>query len=403
VVRGLQLVLLVALTGCGTQYADPIRGTPEPNGDTCDDWLTESACLADTAHACSFQPNVAGCKTTEPSCPPGICRSGDPFVRRQRGGLWLHDLPYRFVGTVSWGIAWGRSCDVGSLPDQEAALVRAFDDLVDLRASVLKVWAFQSYAGTSGSDYSSFERVVDAARRAGVRLIFVLENHHATDCTTGPARDDAWYESGYAAPYGDYPLSFPDYARGLAAHFRDEPTIFAWEIMHEGGTSSFDALNAFAGTMSTLIRANDPNHLIVLGTDNGFTPATDRTGTPSNYERLHAHPAIDMMDAHDFFAHDTALPDSLAQIATIGATLEKPAFAGASAVELADTSAASFRQRAAQVEAKLVAARDAGYAGFLVYDYYPDWENVTWSFDTRAEDPLAGPSGVFVRHAAPRP
>ena len=38
---------------------------------------------------------------------------------------------------------------------------------------MLKIWAFQSYAGTSGTDYSSFERVVDAARRAGVRLIFL--------------------------------------------------------------------------------------------------------------------------------------------------------------------------------------------------------------------------------------
>jgi hypothetical protein len=392
------LLLTLALNACGTQYADPIRGTPEPGGDACGAWLTESACLADTAGGCSFQPNPVGCKTTDPACAPGVCRSGDAFVRRRQAGLWLHDLPYRFVGTVSWGLAWGQSCTVGNLPDQDAALARTFDDLVDLQVSVLKVWAFQSYAGTSGADYASFERVVDAARRAGVRVIFVLENHHL-DCSTGPARDDAWYGSGHSAPYGDYTLSLPDYARGLAAHFRDEPTILGWEILHEGGTASFDALDAFAGAMSSVIRANAPNHLVILGVDNGVSPASDRSGSPSNYERLHAHPAIDLMDAHDFFAHDTPLPENLAEIEAIGSALGKPAFVGASAVELDDTTPASFQQRAEQVEAKLVAALGAGFVGFLVFDYIPDWENVTWSFDTRAEDPLAGPDGVLVRHA----
>jgi hypothetical protein len=105
------------------------------------------------------------------------------------------------------------------------------------------------------------------------------------------------------------------------------------------------------------------------------------------------------MDAHDFFAHDTPLPENLAEIEAIGSALGKPAFVGASAVELDDTTPASFQQRAEQVEAKLVAALGAGFVGFLVYDYIPDWENVTWSFDTRAEDPLAGPDGVLVRHA----
>ncbi len=46
-----------------------------------------------------------------------------------------------------------------------------------------------------------------------------------------------------------------------------------------------------------------------------------------------------------------------------------------------------------RVEAKLHAAFDAGYVGFLVYDYIPDWRDATWSFDTRPSDPLAGPKG----------
>jgi mannan endo-1,4-beta-mannosidase len=399
-------LLALQLAACGTQYADPIQETPGRNEDGCGAWLTESECLADTAHGCSFQPNDVGCKTSDPACTPGVCRSGDPFVRRRQGQeLWLHDSPYRFVGTVSWGIGWGRICDVNTMPDQSAALVRVFDDLVELEINVLKVWAFQSYAGSSGSDYSSLERVVDAARRAGVRLIFVLENHYEAGCSTGPTRDDAWYGGGYALPYGDHALSLPDYARGLVTHFRDEPTILAWEILHEGGAGSFDALNGFSTTMASLLRENDPNHLIVLGLDNGNTAATDRSGTPSNYARLNGHPAIDALDAHDFFAHDTPLIESMAELAALASTLEKPIFAGATAVELEndDTSAAGYQRRATQIEAKLHAAFDAGYAGFLIYDYIPDWTDTSWSFDTRTEDPLAGPNGVVVRNAIPNP
>jgi hypothetical protein len=233
-------------------------------------------------------------------------------------------------------------------------------------------------------------------------LIFVLENQYP-DCTSGPARNDAWYASGYAAPYGDYTLSLVDYARGLARHFRDEPTVLAWEIIHEGRGGDFNAMSAFTGAMASVIRENDPNHLIVLGIDNGDSPATDRTAMPSNYERLNDNPAVDMLDAHDFSAPTTPLPDAVGELATIASSLGKPIFAGATAVELADVSAASFRDRAVRVETKLQAAFAAGYVGFLVYDYIPDWQKVTWTFDTRTEDPLAGPNGVFVRNATPSP
>jgi hypothetical protein len=397
-------LVALAFLACGPEYVDPIQRLPAPSADACGEWLTASECVADAAHGCSFQPNALGCKTTDPKCTPGSCRAGDPFVRaRSAQGLWLLGRPYRFVGTVSWGIAWGSDCQVNTLPDQKTALARVFDDLVDSKLTVLKVWAFQSYAGTTGRDYASLERVVAAARRAGVRLIFVLENHYEQDCTSGPPRNDSWYASGYASPYGAYALSLVDYARGLASHFRDEPTILAWEIMHEAHTADFDAMSAFTEAMSSELRENDPNHLIILGTDNGDSPATDRSQVPSNYEQLHAHPAVDMLDAHDFAAPGTPLTDSLQDLATIAVSLGKPIFAGATAVELADTSAPSFGERAARVESKLHAAFDAGYVGFLVYDYIPDWRDVTWSFDTRLEDPLAGPNGVLARNAIPNP
>ena len=110
-----------------------------------------------------------------------------------------------------------------------------------------------------------------------------------------------------------------------------------------------------------------------------------------------------MLDVHDFFAPQTPLTDAMSELSSIAASLGKPIFAGATAVELQDTSAQSFAERANSIEAKLHAAFDAGYVGLLVYDYIPDWEHVTWSFDARSEDPLSGPDGVLVRNAISSP
>ena len=392
--------LLTCLLGaCGTRYADPIVRDSDAGAEACSVWTTESDCNADTTNGCSFQPNVVGCRASDPSCPEGVCRSGDPFVRRSGSALKLHGAPYAFVGTVSWGIAWDPDdCRVLESPD--AAVERTFDDLVAARVSVLKIWAFQSFAGDTGSDYSSFERIVRGARRAGIRLIFVLENHHQ-DCTRGATRDDAWYQSGYAAPYDGYALSLPDYARGLASRFRNEPTVLAWEVMHEARSEEFAPMDAFAEAMTTVLAEADQNHLIALGVDNGDSPGTSREGDPSNYFRLHARNTIDLLDTHDFANEDTPLPEAMTELVSIAASLGRPLFAGATAVMLDDASATGLSVRASRVETKLEAAFGADLAGFLVYDYVPDWTTPTWSFDGRGAEPLAGPDGVLARHAPP--
>src|SRR5690606_31953188 len=128
-------------------------------------------------------------------CSPSSCRSGDPFVRRTGATLTLRGQPFRFSGANSWGVAYAPDdCRISEIDDPEAAATRAFDDLAELGAGVFRVWAFQRYAGASGRDDGAFERLVRHARRAGVRLIFVLESQYP-GCTR-VARDDDWYRGG---------------------------------------------------------------------------------------------------------------------------------------------------------------------------------------------------------------
>jgi mannan endo-1,4-beta-mannosidase len=405
--RGLLAVVAgqaLAIAACGTEYADPIVGAADAayssSADPCRVWKTQADCQADTAHGCSFQPNLVGCHAGDPACPAGSCGGGDPFVRRTAETLWLHGAPYSFVGTVSWSVAGadGSGCWTTSYSTPDAALARTFDDLSDMRVSVLRLWAFQSYAGPGGADYANFERVVAYARRAGVRLILVLENMWR-DCTQGGQRDDAWFSSGYRSPYGTYALGYRDYVNGVVAHFRNEPTLLGWELVHEAQGSDFAALDGFAQDMSALVRAADPNHLISLGTDNGDSAATSRAGNPSNYQRLHAHPEIDWLDLQDFDAPDIDFPASTSEQQAVANALAKPIFNGAAGLRLGENSAAALTSRGAAITAKLEAAFARGFVGFLVYDYYPSWSDPSYDFDSRAGEPLAGAQGILARHA----
>jgi hypothetical protein len=186
---------------------------------------------------------------------------------------------------------------------------------------------------------------------------------------------------------------------GVVAHFRGEPTLLGWELVHEAQGGDFAALDGFAQDVSALVRAADPNHLIALGTDNGDSGATSRTGNPSNYQRLHAHPEIDWLDIHDFDAPDVALRASAPEQQAIASALAKPVLNGAAGIKPTDSSAGALASRATAMNTKLEAAFAAGFVGFLVYDYYPGWTDPSYDFDARAEEPLAGPNGILARHA----
>jgi hypothetical protein len=384
---------VLAMLGCDARHIDIIDRAADPCAA-----LSADSCAADTEDGCAFQPNPTGCASSDPTCGAGVCASGDPFVRRSGEALFLHGAPFTFVGTVSWGLAWADSgCQVAAYSSQQAALEPTFDALAAMHTTMLRFWAFQAYAGASGTDFSHFDRLVDAARAAGVRLIPVLENMHV-DCSSGITPDDSWFAGGYEAPYGSYALSYRDYVAGLVAHFRDEPTIVAWELMHEATGSAFASLDGFAGDMTTLIRNADPNHLIALGLDDGDSDATSTDGATSNYYRLQNRDELDLVDVHDFSTTD-GLPAQLVLCQTIAHALGKPIFAGATGVKLSDTSAASFEQRSAQIQGKLEASFAASYRGFLVYDYVPSWPSPYYDFDSRAGEPLAGPGGVLDQHA----
>ena len=79
--------------------------------------------------------------------------------------------------------------------------------------------------------------------------------------------------------------------------YRDDPTIFGWELMNEAQviTSRWSERHAWIAEMSAYLKALDPHHLIAPG-DWGYRTAAERREWLAD----HRLPAIDYCDVHNY-------------------------------------------------------------------------------------------------------
>lgn len=317
------------------------------------------------------------------------------FVQRNGSSLQLDGKPFRFVGFNLYDAAASDiySCSPATRRT-DRQLASAFGYIRDRAgASVVRFWAYQTYTA-GGTDFSGVDRVLHAAKAAGLRVIPVLEDGPG-NCTTGrqgvaknAVQGDTWYTNGYRAPYGSASLSYVDYVRIMARHYRDDPTILAWMMMNEAETHARDAqdhsaLVAFAQNVGAVIRSVDAHHLITLGTQaNGAFGASGR-----DFSDIYRLPVLDFAEVHDWavYGSDTEpLPGSVssrlpsadspactaldAKIACSFAraqALGKPLIVGEAGIGASDVS--TRQRRAALLGAKIAAAFAAGADGYLVW------------------------------------
>jgi mannan endo-1,4-beta-mannosidase len=340
------------------------------------------------------------------------CSSGpqDAFVTRQGAGFAVDGQPFRFVGFSLYDAAandrYACSPATRMSQDQLTALLRRVHD--ESGATVVRFWAYQTYTD-GGRDFTGVDKVLTAARAAGMRALPVLEDGPG-NCTTGENGvskaaypDDAWYTAGYKTPYGSARISYRDYVRVVAEHYRDDPTVLGWMMMNEAETNrrvegDRPALADFARDVSGVIRAVDTRHLITLGTQsNGAPGASGR-----DFATVYSEPGLDFAEVHDWARYgsdDAAMPGSTdgrlpaaessqcesrsAQIACSFAWapgVGKPLVVGEAGIAAGDPT--SRTRRAQLLQAKMTAAFAAGADGYLVwhlstqptdtYDVIPD-------------------------------
>jgi mannan endo-1,4-beta-mannosidase len=344
---------------------------------------------------------VAACSTYGPPAPQAVSAPAfprepvDSFVTANGREFRVDGRAFRFVGVNVFDAA---ATDRYSC---RPALRMSGDELRDTLAAlhdrygatVLRFWAYQTYTA-SGRDFSGVDQVVRAAKAVGMRVLPVLEDGPG-NCTTldhvEPKSDyagDTWFTSGYQQPYGAAALSFRDYARVVAEHYRDEPAILGWSLVNEAETGTRDAdgrsaLVGFAQDVGAVVRAADPNHLITLGTQSNGAPGA----SGPDFTAVYSLPELDFAEVHDwepYGSRDEPMPGGSgssppaaddpaceAPDAKIGCSfalsvgLHKPLFVGEAGIDA--TTPAERQARAAQLGAKMRAAVDAGAAGYLLW------------------------------------
>lgn len=378
------LWLLGALcAGCANERLDLL--TRVGTSDACETFTDESACNAQTALRCRYQPNSDGCQQNDPNCAPGMCRSGDPFVRVRDRSFFLNGAPFRFVGVSSWAMLQPAPCAGVPAGQREAWVEDAYDGLVPARAKVARFLAPQSSAGPSGTDFKLLDAAVRGARRAGIRLQIILETS-SIDCSSPVPRDSAWYNGGYREREATYALPYLEYALNVVTQYKDEPTVLGYVLMHGLGGADASALTNFVSDMAPRLHGIAPDQLLSL--DLVWPGAGEEAAT---YRALQSLPAVDFMDVDDYTSPqplDPTLLDLLAEI-------DKPAVVGEGAFNLTDGSEADLRARADAAAQRMQEWKGWGFSGALLWAYDPGWTAPSEEFDARRTDPLLQAGGVL--------
>jgi endo-1,4-beta-mannosidase len=314
------------------------------------------------------------------------------FVARSGATLTLGGAPYRFTGLNIYNANSRDNCWY-SLGHADGRLDAGLAS-IGAGQEVFRAWFFQSLATTSGvRDWSAFDHTLAVAKARGVRVIATLANQWG-DCEEQPAgvyKTDSWYASGYRTVVRSGTVDYRSWVAEIAARYRDDPTVMAWELMNEpenkvdttGPCGAPETLRSWADDVSTLIKAVDPNHLVAVG-----TIGSGQCGAQEDaYRALHALPAIDLCSYHDYDLPQAAMPGDqwnglqvrLDQCATIG----RPLFVGETG--LGSAGADTLAARATAFDRKFAAEFAAGAVGILMWSWRD--EGLSTGYDIGPLDP----------------
>lgn len=325
------------------------------------------------------------------------------FVAARGRQLTRDGRPFRFVGVNCFEMA-----GYADRADQLFAMLAGHG------VKVVRFWAFQINCGPTGRDFARFDALVAAAKRHDVLLLPVLENHweHCTHHAGQPNKPATWYEAGWKHDrFGGAPLTYREYIRAVAGHFRDEPQILAWQLVNEPeiypeSPATTAALRRFAVEAAREVKAADPHHLVSLGLLGLGQPAT----TGPRYRRLHQFRPLDLVTAHDhgYIYEPLAGRDwprrennFFADMWDAGA-LDKPFVATESGIAL-EWVAGDRHRRAELFRAKLDVFFEAGGAGYILWNFEPRLvTNFGFTSDDPVWDVIAGVAATIAPSGRPR-
>ena len=287
----------------------------------------------------SCQPPQAASPTPTPASPNNP--ASDKFVTASHGKFLLAGHPYYFIGANFWQ---GMNLGVNGPSGNRALLNEDLDQLQQLGVTNLRVMAASEGPNTEPhrmvpalmdapgvydqSVLDGLDYLIAQMGKRGMKAVLVLNNYW--QWSGGMGQYVSWHEKTPIPYPGDYGTFMSYVAKFYActecqawyrAHiqamvnhtnpysglkYRDDPTIFSWELANEPRRYPQDWIDSTAAYIKSL----DPNHMVTTGSE-GSPP-----GENQNFIRTHQAADIDYATIHiwpqNWGWYDPTNPDSYA-------------------------------------------------------------------------------------------
>ncbi|XP_028794404.1 mannan endo-1,4-beta-mannosidase 7 [Neltuma alba] len=241
--------------------------------------------------------------------------AGDGFVRTRGTHFLLNGYPFYANGFNAYWLMY-----VASDPSQRFKVSAAFREATSHGLTIARTWAF-SDGGYRPLQYSpgfyneqmfkGLDFVIAEARKHGIKLILSFVNNY--ESFGGKKQYVNWARSK-----GQYLTSDDDFFRSpvvkgyyrnhvktvinrlnsfTGIHYKDDPTIMAWELMNEPRCTSDPSgrtIQAWIAEMASFVKSMDRKHLLEAGLEGFYGQSTP--------QRKRMNPGFDI--GTDFIANN---------------------------------------------------------------------------------------------------
>ncbi|KAH9663077.1 Mannan endo-1,4-beta-mannosidase 7 [Citrus sinensis] len=241
--------------------------------------------------------------------------AGDGFIRTRGSHFLLNGNLYFANGFNAYWLMY-----VASDPSQRSKVSTAFHEAASHGLTVARTWAFsdggyrplqRSPGSYNEQMFKVLVRSPSEARKYGIKLILSLANNY--DSFGGKKQYVNWARS-----QGQFLTSDDDFFRNpvvkgyyknliktvlnryntfTGIHYKDDPTIMAWELMNEPRCTSDPSgrtIQAWITEMASYVKSIDRNHLLEAGLEGFYGQSTP--------QRKRVNPNLDI--GTDFIANN---------------------------------------------------------------------------------------------------
>ncbi|KAL9461623.1 hypothetical protein AB3S75_004589 [Citrus x aurantiifolia] len=241
--------------------------------------------------------------------------AGDGFIRTRGSHFLLNGNLYYANGFNAYWLMY-----VASDPSQRSKVSTAFHEAASHGLTVARTWGFsdggyrplqRSPGSYNEQMFKGLDFVIAEARKYGIKLILSLANNY--DSFGGKKQYVNWARS-----QGQFLTSDDDFFRNpvvkgyyknliktvlnryntfTGIHYKDDPTIMAWELMNEPRCTSDPSgrtIQAWITEMASYVKSIDRNHLLEAGLEGFYGQSTP--------QRKRVNPNLDI--GTDFIANN---------------------------------------------------------------------------------------------------